>query len=373
MKSRSAATGAILAEVETPALLIDAAAMERNLQRMARFAHESGIALRAHAKSHKCPTIGLRQVSLGAVGLCCQTLREAEAMVAAGIDDIFLSNEIVSAGKIDRLARLAKNARIAVCVDDARNVADLSAAATRHATTLNVLIEVNVGDNRCGVAPGQPALDLARAIIASPGLGFTGLHAYYGRAQHFREHDERQNAIHHAIELARQTRDLLRSSGIQCQVITGAGTGTFHIETASGVYNEIQAGSYVFMDADYSRNKTADDTPFAEFEQSLFVLATVISRGAPDRAVVDAGLKAIGVDAGLPVVAEPAGARYVRASDEHGVIDLSACATQVRVGDRIRLIPGNCDPTVNLHDSFVVVRDGRVEATWPIVARGPAN
>jgi 3-hydroxy-D-aspartate aldolase len=365
--------GSALETLETPVLVIDAEALERNLTRMASYARNSGVRLRAHAKSHKSPDIARRQIELGAVGLCCQTLREAEAMVEAGIHDVLVSNQVITPGKIDRLARLARRGRIAVCVDDAANVVDLSTAALAHGVTLGVLVEIEVGTHRCGVSPGAPALALARVIARSPGLRFDGLHAYHGRAQHLREYRERHAASSRAIALARETRDLLVSSGIPCPVVTGAGTGTFAIEAASGVYTELQAGTYVFMDASYSRNLTADGTPFAEFDQSLFVLTTVISHVSRDAAVVDAGLKAIGVDAGMPVVAELEGARYAGASDEHGVIDLANCSRRLRLGQRLKLIPGNCDPTVNLYDNFIVVRDERVEAQWPIVARGPGN
>jgi D-serine deaminase-like pyridoxal phosphate-dependent protein len=365
--------GTPLAALATPALVVDAAALERNLARMARFARESGIALRAHAKTHKCPAIGLQQIALGAVGLCCQTVREAEALVSGGIRNILVSNQVVGPGKIERLAALARRARIGVCVDDASNVADLSAAAARHGATLDVLVEINVGMDRCGVSPGTPALELARAIANAPGLHFGGLQAYQGRAQHLRTFDERHAAITRAIDSSRQTRDLILSCGLDCPSVTGAGTGTFAIEAASGVYTEIQAGSYVFMDADYARNRNHDGAVFADFEHSLFVLGTVISHVTPDRAVVDAGLKAIGVDAGLPVVAGLPGARYTRASDEHGILDLTDCPQPLRLGDKLQLIPGNCDPTVNLYDNYVVVRDQRVAALWPIVARGPGH
>jgi 3-hydroxy-D-aspartate aldolase len=365
--------GSPLESLETPALLVDANALERNLSRMARFVSGSGTVLRAHAKSHKCSDIARRQIELGAVGVCCQTLREAEEMVAGGITDVLVTNQLVTAGKIDRLARLARRARIGVCVDDPENVANLSAAAVRHGVTVDVLVEINVGMNRCGVPPGAPALELARAIVRASGLRFAGLQAYHGTAQHLREHGERHAAISGAIALARDTRDLLVSSGIPCPVVTGAGTGTFAIEAASGVYTELQAGTYAFMDAAYSRNRTADGTPFDDFEQSLFVLTTVISHVSGDTLVVDAGLKAIGVDAGMPVVADVEGARYARASDEHGVLELAPGSRPLRVGDKLKLIPGNCDPTVNLYDNLIVVRNQRIEAVWRIVARGPGN
>ncbi|MEJ0037983.1 MAG: DSD1 family PLP-dependent enzyme [Gammaproteobacteria bacterium] len=374
MRSHQAfAAGGTLADIETPVLVIEVDALERNLARMARFASRAGIGLRAHAKTHKCPTLGRRQVELGSVGLCCQTVHEAEAMVAGGITDVLVSNEIVSPGKLQRLARLAHHARVAVCADDARNIVAIGAAAAAEGVRIDVLIEIDVGANRCGVAPGPPAVELARLVARTAGLNFRGLQAYHGSAQHYREHQQRLDAIARAIELCRQTRDLLVAAGLGCAEISGAGTGTFELEAASGVYTELQAGTYAFMDGDYSRNRTANGTPYAEFEQCLFVLATVISRPKPGIAVIDAGLKAIGVDAGLPIVADLDGALYTRASDEHGVLDISACQREVRSADRVRLTPGNCDPTVNLHDIYVVSRDGVVRDIWPITARGPGR
>jgi D-serine deaminase-like pyridoxal phosphate-dependent protein len=371
MTRAPALPGAPIAAIETPALLIDAAALERNLLRMARFSHGAGVALRAHAKTHKCPTIGLQQVALGAVGLCCQTVREAEAMVAGGIGDVLVSNQVVGQRKLDRLARLATQARVGVCVDDAGNVAELSNAAVRHDASIEVLVEIDVGMKRCGVAAGGPALDLARVVARSPGLRFMGLQAYHGGAQHFREHEERRAAIDHAIELCRQTRDMLRAAGLDCPVITGAGTGTFGLEAGSGVYTELQAGTYAFMDGDYARNRTSSGALFTDFEHSLFVLTSVISHVEPHLAVVDAGVKSIGVDAGLPTVTDLEGAEYTRASDEHGAIKLASATRRLRLGDKLQLIPGNCDPTVNLYDGYVVTRAGHVEALWPITARGP--
>ncbi len=369
----SAEPGTTWEAIETPALLIDAAALERNLRRMADFAARHGVALRPHAKTHKCPVIGLRQIELGAVGLCCQTVREAEAMVSAGVQDVLVTNQVIGPGKIDRLIALRTRARVGVCVDDARNVGELSAAATCHGTNLDIVVEIDVGSERCGVPPGAPALALARQVAESPGLRLRGIHAYHGRAQHLREHRERQAAVGRAIDLSRETRDLLQAAGLACAVITGAGTGTFPLEASSGVYTEIQAGTYAFMDADYARNRTPAGTPFDRFEQSVFVLTTVISRRSHETAVVDAGLKAIGVDAGMPVVANADGARYVRASDEHGVLDLTTCARALQIGEKLKLIPGNCDPTVNLYDEYVVLREGRVAALWPVAARGPGN
>ena len=360
--------GMPVAVVDTPALLLDLDAFERNLANMAGAVRGMEMRLRPHAKSHKCPEIARRQVALGAVGVCCQKVSEAEALIRGGIADVLVTNEVIGAPKLARLARLARDARVGVCADAARNVADLAAAAAAEGIQLDVLVEINVGANRCGVEPGEPALALARQIAAARNLRFAGLHAYQGSAQHLRSVAERRAAILRAADLAAATRDLLGANGIDCGLITGAGTGTFPLEAASGVYNELQPGSYPFMDADYSRNQVDDSWP--HFEQSLFVLATVMSRPTAERAVVDAGLKASSVDSGMPQVWKLPGVEFVKASDEHGVLRVAPGATGAALGEKLMLVPGHCDPTVNLYDWFVGVRSGVVEALWPITARG---
>jgi D-serine deaminase-like pyridoxal phosphate-dependent protein len=363
--------GMPLHEVDTPALLVDLDAFERNLQRLAQHAARAGVALRPHAKTHKSPAIALRQIASGAVGVCCQKVSEAAAMVDGGVGDVLISNEIVGRQKIARLAVLAHRARIAVCVDDPENVAALSEAAQAEKVTLDVLVEINVGANRCGVSPGEPALELARRVAGAAGLHFRGLQAYHGSAQHLRSGEQRRAAIDGAILQSRETRDLLHHHGIQCRVICGAGTGTYPLEAASGVYNELQAGSYLFMDGSYARNRSDDGSPFAEFQHSLFVYTTVMSRATEQRAVVDAGMKALSVDSGMPTVWGIEAAEYVGASDEHGTLQLATAAQSIRLGDKLRLVPGHCDPTVNLHDWYVGIRGDRVETLWPITARGP--
>jgi 3-hydroxy-D-aspartate aldolase len=367
-ESAPAVIGMSILEVDTPALLIDLDALERNLERMANAARSAGVALRPHAKTHKCPEIARMQIAAGAVGVCCQKVSEAQVMAAGGVRDILISNEIVGGRKLDRLARLAAVAQISVCADNPANVDELSAAARAHGVSLRVLIEIDVGAKRCGVASAEAAVALARRIATSRGLSFGGIHAYRGPAQHLREYEGRQQAIAEAISHTRAIRHRLSAEGLECATITGGGTGTFGFEATSGVYTEIQPGSYVFMDADYRRNRAADGGAFEDFEQSLFVLATVMSNGFDNAAVVDAGMKALSVDSGMPLVAGIPSARYVRASDEHGTLELSG---SLHLGDHVRLIPGHCDPTVNLHDWYVGLRGDRVEAVWPVAARGP--
>ncbi|MDX2158317.1 MAG: DSD1 family PLP-dependent enzyme [Hyphomicrobiaceae bacterium] len=367
--------GLAMSEIDTPALLIDLDAFERNLQRMAAFTAKAGVRLRPHAKTHKSPIIGLRQMALGAVGLCCQKVSEAEAMVEGGIPDVYVSNEIVGARKLDRLAALAHQARVMVAVDNEAAVEALGAAARRAGVRIRTLVEIDCGANRCGVPPGAPAVALAERVAREPGLAFGGLQSYQGRAQHMRSLDERKAAIARAVEVTADTVAALRRAGLDCEVVGGAGTGTFEIEGASGVYNELQAGSYCFMDADYARNRKADGTRFDTFEHALFVLATVMSTPVADRAVLDAGLKAFSFDSGPPEVHGLAGAVYERPSDEHGGLDLAACNERPALGDKLLLIPGHCDPTVNLHDWYIGVRGmgtarARVESVWPVAARG---
>jgi len=362
--------GMPLEVVDTPALLLDLDAFERNLARLAQAVAGRPVRFRPHAKSHKCPVIALRQLAHGAIGVCSQKVSEAEALVHGGVPDVLISNEVVGASKLARVAALAKLARVAVCADHPGNVRDLNEVALAYGVRLPVLVEVNVGGERCGLEPGEPSVALATQIARSPGLRFAGLQAYQGPAQHIRDHAKRKDAIDQAAEKIRRTQDGLQRAGLACEVVSGAGTGTFHFEAASGVWNELQAGSYIFMDADYAKNLQADGSSTPEFEHSLFVYATVMSHPIKERAVLDAGLKALAVDSGMPWVAGMPDAEYVRAADEHGKLLLHDPNRSLEVGQKVKLIPGHCDPTVNLYDWYVGYRGNRVEALWPITARG---
>ena len=370
-----AAAGMALAEVDTPALIVDLDAFERNLQRMSEFVRHAGVRLRPHSKTHKSPVIAAKQVAFGAVGVCCQKVSEAEVMVAGGIGDVLVSNEVAGAGKLDRLAALAGRARIAVCADDAEGVAEIEVAAAKAGTSLDVMVEIDVGGRRCGTLPGAPAARLAERVARSAHLRFAGLQAYHGSAQHVREARERSAHIARAVAHVKETQAALKAVGLQAAIISGAGTGTYENEAASAVYNELQAGSYIFMDADYARNKRGNGEAFDTFEHALFVYATVMSAPTLERLIVDAGLKALSVDSGMPVPWHLPGAVYHRPSDEHGIIDASSCAVRPRRGDKVLLVPGHCDPTVNLHDWYVGVRglgggEARVDCLWPVAARG---
>jgi D-serine deaminase-like pyridoxal phosphate-dependent protein len=357
-----------LAEVDTPALILDLDVFEANLRRLKDSLAGPNVSVRPHAKSHKCPQIAMRQIAHGAVGVCCQKVSEAEALVEGGVPDVLIANEVVGAAKLRRLVALAKQARVAVCADDARNVASLDAAAESAGIKLDVLVEINVGANRCGVDPGEPAAALAKQIASHASLRFAGLQAYQGAAQHLRKVEQRRSAIESAAAAVKRTRELLEAADIRCPKVTGAGTGTYMFEAATSVYDELQPGSYIFMDADYARNEWTE-SGIPRFEHSLFIWTTVMSRASRERAIVDAGLKASSVDSGMPRVADGGPAEYIKASDEHGVIELNG-ASGYALGDKLKLIPGHCDPTVNLYDHYICIRNGQVEAIWPITGRG---
>jgi D-serine deaminase-like pyridoxal phosphate-dependent protein len=364
----AASVGQTLEEVDTPALILDLDAFEKNLATLNKSLRGKDVRVRPHAKTHKCPEIAKRQLAAGAVGVCCQKVSEAEALVEGGIKDILISNEVVGAPKIARLAELSRHARIGVCVDNPENLRQIENSAAK----LDVYVELELGMGRCGIAPGEPAAALAREIARSRHLRFGGLQAYHGRAQHLRSMDERRAVIAEASRKVLMTKSILEKSGVSCPVVTGAGSGTFMFEAESGAWDELQPGSYIFMDADYARNEWS--APLPRFEHALFVLCTAMSRPAADVAIVDAGLKASSVDSGMPGVWNRPGLAYTKASDEHGCVQaLPGAAVPAAVpalGEKLLLVPGHCDPTVNLYDWYVCVRAGVVEALWPITGRG---
>jgi 3-hydroxy-D-aspartate aldolase len=352
-------------EVDTPALLLDLDAFEHNLDTMAGFLAGSSVKLRAHAKTHKSPVIAKLQMARGAIGQCCQKVGEAEILAWGGIPDVMVTNQVVGARKLARLAALARISQVSICVDDPAQVAAIAQAAEAAGVRIPVLVEIDVGGKRCGVQAGPEAVALAEVIAASKHLSFHGIQAYHGSAQHIRDPEARATAIGSAVDASRRTVEQLRQRGLDCPVVGGAGSGSFQHELASGVYTELQAGSYAFMDADYARNTEAPP-----FQHALFVLATVMSASSPQVAVVDAGHKAIPTDSGYPVVNGRPGVSYVGASDEHGKLTVEDPGLRPRLGEKLRLIPGHCDPTVDRYDWYVGVRKGRVECLWPVAARG---
>ena len=360
-------------EIQTPALVIDLDALERNVDRMQKMADAMGVRLRVHGKMHKSVDVAKLQIARGACGVCCQKVSEAEVFARGGVRDILVSNQVRDPRKIDRLARLpGLGARTIVCCDDIANVAELSEAAVSHGARIEVLVEIDCGAGRCGVTSSADAVAIAQAVDAAPGLTFSGVQGYQGAMQHLPTWAERRDAALKAIAVVREGVEALQATGLSCDIVGGGGTGSYEFEGASGVYNELQCGSYAFMDADYGRildrdGRRIDET---EFENALFLVTSVMSHAKADKAIVDAGLKAQSVDSGLPTVFGRSDVEYVKCSDEHGVVSDPAGA--LAINDRLRLVPGHIDPTCNVHDWYAGVRGGVVETLWPVSARGKA-
>jgi 3-hydroxy-D-aspartate aldolase len=362
------------ADIQTPCLVLDLDALERNIIKMGQFAKDKNMRHRVHGKMHKSVDVALLQEKLGgSCGVCCQKVSEAEAFVRGGIKDVLVSNQVRDPAKIDRLARLPKlGARAICCVDDLANIADLSAAAVKHGTQIECLVEIDCGAGRCGVQSTEDVVAIATAIDAAEGLKFAGLQAYQGAMQHLDDYQERKAKIEVAIAMVADAVAALKSVGLACDIVGGGGTGSYYFEGDSGVYNELQCGSYAFMDADYGRILDRDGKRIdqGEWQNALFLLTSVMSHAKADKAICDAGLKAQSVDSGLPVIFGRNDVEYVKCSDEHGVI--ADPDGVLKVGDKLKLVPGHCDPTCNVHDWYVGVRNGKVEALWPITARGKA-
>lgn len=376
--------------IDTPTLVIDLDAMKRNLGRMAEFAKKHQIRWRPHAKLHKSVALAKLQIKAGAVGVCVQKTAEAEIMVEGGVHNVYISNQVIAPAKLARVAKLAQkvavheDGQLAIAVDSSEGVIRLAQAMTQArlraksgnlGTVIDVFIEIDVGQGRCGVEPGAAAVTLALEIRKHPALRFAGLQAYHGRAQHLRSLQERRVAIAGAVEAVLLTRQLLAVQGIEVGLVTGAGTGSLVLEAASGVYGELQAGSFLFMDADYARNERDPAQP--QFEQALFVKTQVISSHAT-HAVCDAGHKSHAIDSGLPLVhafdADSA-LDYFNGGDEHGILRPAAGSSRLPgLGQTLWLIPGHCDPTINLHDAMIGVtgglRNGTVQRIYRVDARG---
>ena len=382
-----ALVGQAVKRIDTPALVIDLDAMDRNIERMARFAQQHGVFWRPHAKLHKCAHIALLLEHAGACGHCVQKVSEAEALAEGGVNNIFISNEVIAPLKLARAARLAqwlstRGGRLAIAVDGMEGVARLAQAmkdAGAAESAIDVLVEINVGQNRCGAEPGAAAVAIAQAIQAEPRLRFAGLQAYHGGAQHLRTPQERKAAIAEVLRLVKLCSHEFGRTGIAIPLITGAGTGTMVNEAGSGVYGEIQPGSFLFMDADYAANERDAAQPV--FEHALYVKTQVMSV-SNDHAVCDAGHKAHAIDSGLPklhALPPEHALRFANGGDEHGVLHPDSATGNTSgwlpaLGETLWLIPGHCDPTVNLHDFLIGVRGGRlkgvVERIFSVDGRG---
>jgi D-serine deaminase-like pyridoxal phosphate-dependent protein len=357
--------GTSKSEIETPALLIDLPTMEKNIQTMAQFFRGAKAKLRPHVKLHKgTPALAQLQVGEGTVGVTCAKLSEAEAVATAGIRDILIANQIVGSSKIRRLMALAKDANVIVAVDDDDNISQLSQAAASSGIKLRVLVEVNIGNNRCGVAPLGPALELARVVYASPGLTFSGLMGYDGHCKRETDASIREVKALEANQLLVDTRNYIERAGLDVEIVSASGTFTYKFACELEGITEIQAGTYLLMDTGFR------DRGVTDFECALTVLATVISRPswveASDLAILDVGRKGIDLHYGLPTVKSPSGCELFSMAQEHGMMRLNADAQGLRVGDKVELWVRDANGTINMYEKFYAIRKEIVEAVWHI-------
>jgi D-serine deaminase-like pyridoxal phosphate-dependent protein len=351
--------------IPTPALLVDVPALDRNIARMAAFFAAMPCRLRPHFKAHKTPAIARRQLAAGScTGLTCATVAEAE-IASEFCDDLLLANEIVTADKCRRIAALAATARVTVAIDSSLGLAGLSEAAQQAGATIGVLIDVNVGQDRCGAAPGEAALALAIEASKAQRIELRGVMGYEGHLQPVADRAERELRTRAAMGELIATADLLRSHGLPCPIVSGGGSGTFDISGQVPGMTEIQAGSYALMDTDYVRVGLP-------FEQAFSVLGTIVSKPTQQRCVADCGHKAMTKDHGLPGVKGIPGATVTSLNDEHAIITVPP-ESSLQVGDRIELWPSHTDPTINLHDVFYAMEGDTVVGVWPIAARGYAE
>ncbi len=359
-------------DLPTPALLLDLDRFERNVQKMAAFVKSAGKKLRPHAKTHKCPEIARRQIAAGAVGVCVAKVGEAEVMAAAGIRNLLITTEVVGPEKIGRLLGvLERQPETMVVVDHPDNVRELGDAMTRAQRVLNVLVDVDVGGRRTGVQPGEPAVELARAVVHEPALNLRGLQGYAGHCAHVMGWEERRRTSRRFMGRLMKTRELFEKHGLPVDVVSGGSSGTFDIDSELEGLTELQSGSYSVMDLDYRRigGKTGGD--YDAFEMALTVLTTVISVPSAEMAMIDAGLKAFSTDKPfVPEAVEWPGIEYSWAGDEHGRLTVTQPGRLPGLGERIEFFPPHCDPTVNLYDRFYAMRGDKVESVWEIAGRG---
>jgi len=341
------ATPRTLADIDTPAAVIALDLVRSSIQVMERHLEGTGVHVRPHVKHHKTPGIALMQIEAGAPGVTCAKVGEAEAMVEGGVRDVLIANQVVGPLKIARLCDLARQAQVTVAVDDARNVRELSEAAVANGVTIGIVIEIEVGMNRCGILPGEPAVALAKQIDAAPGLDLVAHQA------------------HSSLAAVIETKAACEAAGLEIREVTGGGTNTFDITSAIDGWTELQCGTYVTMDVWFR--------PHAghAFEQAMWILSSVVSTPAPGRAVLDIGRKSMAFETGgLPLVEDPPGIELLSLSEEHGSLALHDGAPDLQPGDRLKVTPWHGCTTFNLHDTLYVIQDDEVVDIWPISARG---
>ena len=359
-------------DLHTPALLLDLDAFESNLEKMQAHLAANNMGLRCHTKTHKCPIIANKQIEQGAIGVCAATVSEAEIMWAGGVSEILITSPVATPEKVDRVIRIAAaNPGLQIVVDYAGGADLLDRVAKQAGIKVKVLIDLDPAMGRTGVTTGEPALALARYILDHcPSLVFSGLQMYAGHCMHIHGFDKRKAKYLDIMQRGAETRDLFESSGIPVPVFTGGGTGTFNIEPELGLLTDLQAGSYGFMDVEYLDIGGAGGGEFNDFEPSLFVLVTAISKPQDPMITVDGGFKVLATDTVAPRFRDLEGVTWVWGGDEHGIVVLNNPSMDVALGDKLFVVTPHCDPTFNLHDWCFPYRDGVVEEIWPIAARG---
>lgn len=354
-------------EIETPALLLDLVKVEDNLQKMAGFLKEKKTYLRPHFKTHKSPFLAHKQMEAGAIGISCQKLAEAEVLAKSGLKDILITNQIAGRQKIKRMVNLARYTDLKIAIDNLDNAREISEAALVKGIRVSYLVEIDIGMNRAGVTPGQPALKLINEINKLSGLVFLGIMAYEGHTVFIKSYQARKSAVLKALAKVSATRDLLSENGIECKIISCGGTGTYSITGSYPAVTEIEAGSYLTMDTKYDQIEGIG----SEFKKALSILTTIVSRPDPERVIVDLGLKSVSQEFGWPTIKAGGAGELYQLSEEHGLIKLSkGRANLYRIGQKIELIPSHGCTTINLHELYYGIRDGIVESVLPIAARG---
>tara|TARA_Y100001936_G_scaffold253516_1_gene318649 strand:+ start:6736 stop:7827 length:1092 start_codon:yes stop_codon:yes gene_type:complete len=358
-----------LEQLDTPVLVVDEDAFLRNMKRMQEIAAGAGIAYRPHAKAHKSPEITKMQLDAGAVGVCCAKLGEAEVLASHDIKDILITTPVIGISKLTRMMQIANKAKISVVADNPDNIAEMAAVAQTCGVRPDVVLEVDVGQGRCGLPPGDPVLELAYEVMNADWLNFKGLQGYQGAIQMTASFAERDAAARKAVGLLTETADLIRSAGLPLDYLTGGGSGTSVIDAASAGLTELQPGGYLFMDSRY-REIEWDDGNSIPFEQSLTLMASVISLPEPGRCILDMGLKAISTDGGPPAPIDMPGAEFKFAGEEHSELTFANGNCPLKLGDKVTFVPTHCDTTVNLYDRFVAYSGDEVVDVWNITARG---
>ncbi|GHO51970.1 DSD1 family PLP-dependent enzyme [Ktedonobacter robiniae] len=358
-----------LEALDTPSMIVDIALMEENIVRLMQRFREKRVHVRPHLKTVKSPELARLLLAAGAIGGCVAKVSEAEVMAQGGIEDLLITTEVVGKPKLLRLVDLVRqHPRIKVVVDSLAGAQALDQAMSAAQVEVNVLIDLNVGQNRCGVLPGEEALMLAQQLSKMSNIHLVGVQGYEGHLQHIHDPEERGRRCQQAMQALTETAAQLRAKGFPIEIVTTGGTGTAEICANCAEITEVQPGSFVFMDTDY-RNALGP-----AYANALTILSTVISKPTPTRAVVDAGLKSLSIESGMPEPKGLTGIAYQPGGDEHGILTWSMSAasalTPLEIGDRIEFIPSHIDTTINLHDTYYAHRNGRLEAIWPVTARG---